>query len=105
MSHQVVEQLAGLSSRVDNLVANTTGDACRQLESLQERLEKLTLAAISADLQESQSGYAGALSAITSANETIGEGDAQIQQISKTIALIAKAADAVESLVKKAAAM
>jgi len=31
--------------------------------------------------------------------------DLQIQQISRTIALIAKAADAVESLVKTAAAM
>jgi hypothetical protein len=103
MAHDIAEQIAGLASRVDNLVAQTTGGDCRKLESLQERLEKLTLVVIAEELDASATEYQDALALLQTANDQIGEGDRQIQQISKTIKLIAKAADAVESLAKKAA--
>ncbi len=105
MSHEVAEQISGLASRVDNLVAHTTGQDCRTLETLQDRLEKLTLVLIAEDLDDTAKDYNDALAALQAANKEIGDGDHQIQQIAATIKLIAKAADAAESLAKKAATL
>src|SRR5262245_10214025 len=101
-SHDLVEATAGLASRVDNLVAQNTGDDCRQLERQQARLEKLTLAAIASALDESSQDYRDALAALDEARKTIDAADERIQQISRVIALVAKAADVVEAVVKKA---
>jgi hypothetical protein len=103
MAHDIAEQIAGLASRVDNLVTQTTGDDCRELERLQERLEKLTLVLIAEELKSSEQEYQDALGALRTANDEIDKGDRQIQQISKTIKLIARAADVAEGLAKKAA--
>jgi hypothetical protein len=101
-SHELVERVAGLASRVDNLVTVYTGDECRDLERQQKRLEKLTLAAIVTALDESAKQYKDALAALDEATEEIGEGEEKIQQIARVIKLVAKAADVAESLLKKA---
>jgi len=101
-SHDLAEKTAGLTSRVDNLVAIQTGPECRELERQQARLEKLTLAAITAALDESSKRYKDALAALDTANEAIGEGDEKMQQISRIIKIVAQAADVVETLLKKA---
>jgi hypothetical protein len=100
-SHDLVDATAGLASRADNLVAQHTGEDCRELERQQERLEKLTLAVITAALDESSQSYRDALGALNTANNTIGEGDRKIEQISRVITLVAKAADLVEAVLKK----
>ncbi len=104
MSHELVEKTAGLASRVDNLVALQTGDDCRTLERQQERLEKLTLAAIAEKLDASSKEYQTALAALDAAIQTIGEAEKGIQNVTKVIGLVAKAADLVEQVLKAAAA-
>ena len=103
MAHDLTEKTAGLASRVDNLVALETGDDSRALEALQERLEKRTLASIVANLHDSEKKYQDAVAALDNATDIIGEADHQIQNISKAIKLIAKAADLVEAAIKAAA--
>jgi len=101
-THELVEKTAGLASRVDNLVAQHTGEDCRALEREQARLEKLTLVAITVALDESSRRYKDALAALQGAIDEVGEGDQRIEKVSKVIKMVAKAADAVESLLKKA---
>lgn len=101
-THKLVEKTAGLASRVDNLVAQHTGDECRALEREQARLEKLTLVAITVALDESSRRYEGAIAALQSAIDAVGDGERRIQKVSRVIKLVAKAADAVEGLLKKA---
>jgi hypothetical protein len=104
-SHELVEKTAGLASRVDNLVVQHTGDDCRELRRQQERLEKLTLAAIVASLDDSARAYKDAIAALEGAIQVIGEGEERIERISRIIKIIAKAADAVEGVLKKASGL
>lgn len=104
-SHELVEKTAGLASRVDTLVTQHTGEDCRELERQQARLEKLTLVAIAAALDESAKTYKDAIVALEGAITEIGEGEKKIERISRIIKLIAKAADAVEGVLKKASGL
>ena len=103
MSHELVEKTAGLASRVDDLVTRCVGDECREFEKQQAHLEKLTLAAISAKLDESSKKYTAALAALTDAIDTIDKAKAKIEKISQVIKLTAKAAELVEKALKAAA--
>ena len=100
MSHELAEKTAGLASRVDNLVALQTGEGSRMLELQQERLEKLALAAIAADLAASEANYQAAIKGLNAAINRIGDADKAIQKISGVIKLVARAADLVEAALK-----
>ena len=100
MSHELAEKTAGLASRVDNLVALQTGEDSRMLELQQERLEKLALAAIAADLEASEANYQAAIRGLNAAISRIGNADKAIQKISGVIKLVARAADLVEAALK-----
>jgi hypothetical protein len=104
-SHELVEKTAGLASRVDNLVIQHTGQECRELEFQQARLEKLTLVAITAALDESAKAYKDALAGLDGAIDAIGEGEERIERISRIIKLVARAADGVEGVLKKASGL
>ena len=103
MSHELVEKTAGLASRVDTLVTHHVGPDCRELEKLQDRLEKLTLATIVAQLKDSEESYKAAVAALTTAIDTIGDAERRIDRISEVIRLTAKAASLVEAAVRAAA--
>lgn len=104
MAHELAEKTTGLASRVNNLAVNHTGEDSRQLLQEQDRLAKLALAAIVQDLNDEQAEYKAALKGLNEAIDYIGEADKEIEGVAKAIRLVAKAADLVEKVLKKATA-
>jgi uncharacterized protein YukE len=101
--HALVEGLAGLASRVDNLVHLSEGDASRTFEEQQARLAKLVLVAIAQDMDETNKAYGDSVNAVNAAIEAIGKADKKIRNVAQVIKLVAKALDTAEKLLKKAA--
>lgn len=101
--HELAECLAGLASRVDNLMHLTIGEESRTLEDQQDRLVKLALVAIARDMDATNRKYQTAVTRVRAASEAIGDADEQIQNVAAVIGLVAKALDAAEGLLKKAA--
>jgi hypothetical protein len=101
--HELAERLAGLASRVDNLMHLTIGEESRTLEDQQDRLVKLALVAIARDMDATNKKYQNAVTRVRTASEAIGDADRRIQNVADVIALVAKALDAAEGLLKKAA--
>ena len=99
--HALVEGLAGLASRVDALSHLTGGDQSRALEDQEDRLAKLTLAAIALDMDATNAKYKDAVSRVQDAIDTIGDGDKKIRNVAQVIAKVAKALDVAEKLVTK----
>src|SRR5262245_47582839 len=101
--HELAERLAGLASRVDNLMHLTIGEDSRTLEDQQDRLVKLSLVAIAQDMDGTNKKYQNAVARVRAASEVIGDADKQIQNVAQIISLVAKALDAAEGILKKAA--
>lgn len=101
--HELAERLAGLASRVDNLMHLTIGEDSRTLEDQQDRLVKLSLVAIAQDMDGTNKKYQNAVARVRAASEVIGDADKQIQNVAQIITLVAKALDAAEGILKKAA--
>jgi uncharacterized protein YukE len=101
--HELAERLAGLASRVDNLVHVTVGEDSRTLEDQQDRLAKLALVAIAQAMDATNKRYQNAVKQVKEATEAIGDADKRIQNVAEIITLVAKALDAAEGLLKKAA--
>jgi hypothetical protein len=101
--HELAECLAGLASRVDNLMHLTIGEESRTLEDQQDRLVKLALVAIARDMDATNRKYQTAVTRARAASEAIGDADERIQNVAAVIGLVAKALDAAEGLLKKAA--
>ena len=101
--HALAEGLAGLASRVENLVHLTEGDDSRTFQQQEDRLTKLALAAIAAEMDATNAAYKGAVRQVQGAIDTIGAADRKIQNVAKVIRLVAKALDAAEKVVEKAA--
>jgi uncharacterized protein YukE len=99
----LVEGLAGLASRVDNLVHVTEGEASRTFEDQQARLVKLALVAIAQDMDATNKAYRDSVASVNAAITAIGDADKKIQNVAQVIKLVAKALDAAEKLLKKAA--
>jgi hypothetical protein len=91
MSHELSELTSGLSSRVNNLAVLESGNDCRVLLEQQDRLAKLTMAAIVKNLNEEQASYKEALIGLNDAIKYIGEADKKIDNVAKAIKLTAKA--------------
>jgi hypothetical protein len=103
VDHELAERLAGLASRVDNLVHLTIGEESRTLEDQQDRLAKLVLVAIAQDMDATNKRYQHAVDSVKVATAAIGEADRRIENVAKIISIVAKALDAAETLLKKAA--
>jgi ABC-type transporter Mla subunit MlaD len=101
--HALAETLAGLASRLDDLVHGTTGDDSRRCEEQQERLEKLTLAAIAAHIDATNARYRTAVDSVQAAIDEIDAADRKLENIARVITIVAKAADVAEKLLEKAA--
>jgi hypothetical protein len=101
--HDLVEQLASLASRVNNLAAYQSGDDSWQLMKLQDRLSTDAMVAIKQNLDSSDAQYKAALTDLKGAIAFIGNAQAKIADVAKAIQLIAKAADLAEAAIKKAA--
>jgi len=100
MNHNLVEKLAGLASRVNNLGAYHTGETSRQLLEIEDNLAKLTLVAIRKDLNEEHESYQEALNGLNEALDYIGEADKNIAGIAEAIKFAVKAIDSVEKVLK-----
>jgi hypothetical protein len=103
VDHELAERLAGLASRVDNLVHLTVGEESRTLEDQEDRLAKLALVAIAQDMDATNKKYQNAVASVTAATEAIGDADRRIENVARIISIVAKALDAAETLLKKAA--
>jgi hypothetical protein len=101
MAHELTEKLAGLASRVNDLAVATTGEPSRELLALQKRLTQQTLEAIAQALDAQDAAYKKAMGALDDAIDAIDEADEAIEGIARKIRIAAKAADAVEKLLKK----
>ena len=99
MSHELAEKLAGLTSRVNNLAVNQTGDESRELMALQDRLAKLQMAAILKDLRAEREEYQAALNGLNEAIAYIGEAKTSIQKVANAIKIVAKAAELADKAV------
>jgi hypothetical protein len=100
--HVLVERLAGLASRVDNLAHACVGEESRKLQEQQDRLAKLTLVAIARELDATNRKYKDAVASLTAAIEEIDEADERIENIARVVKLVSKALGAAESLLGKA---
>jgi hypothetical protein len=101
--HTLAEGLAGLASRVDNLVHLQDDEDSRALEDQEDRLAKLALVAINQDIQATNQRYKAAVATVQDAIDAIGDADKKIENVARVIKLVAKALDAAEKLLKKAA--
>jgi ABC-type transporter Mla subunit MlaD len=101
--HELAEGLAGLASRVDNLVHLQDGDDSRTLEDQQDRLAKVALAIIAQDMDATNQRYQRAVESVQAATDAIGDADKRIENVARVIKLVAKALDAAEKLLAKAA--
>jgi hypothetical protein len=99
--HELAENLAGLASRVDNLVHLTLGNDSRTLQDQEERLAKLTLVAIARDMDATNELYRDAVTSVQAATSLIGDADKRIQHIAQVIKAVADAVDAAEQVLKK----
>lgn len=102
MSHDLAEKLSGLSSRVNNLAVNTTGEYSRKLLEEQDRLAKLSLVVIVKELNAEHESYKKAIKELNKAINFIGDATKKIEDIVKAIKLIAKAAEIAEKAVETA---
>jgi DNA repair ATPase RecN len=100
--HELAERLAGLASRVDNLMHLTIGAESRILQDQQDRLVKMALVAIVQEMEATNRKYQTAVKRVTEASEAIGDADESIQNVAEIISVVAKALDAAEGLLKKA---
>jgi ABC-type transporter Mla subunit MlaD len=103
VDHELAERLAGLASRVDNLGHLTIGEESRTLEDQQDRLAKLVLVAIAQDMDATNKKYQNAVASVKAATAAIGDADKKIENVAKIISIVAKALDAAETILKKAA--
>ena len=103
MNHDLVEKLAGLASRVNNMAILHTGETSRQLLEIQDNLAKLALLAIKMDLNQEQSSYQEALKGLNEAINYVGEANKDIEGTAEAIQLVVKAVDSVEKVLKKVA--
>jgi hypothetical protein len=101
--HALAEGLAGLASRVDSLSRLAEGGDGRALEVQQDRLTKLVLVAIAREMDAANAQYRDAVTQVTAATGAVSDADKKIQKVADVIALIAKALDAAEKVLTKAA--
>lgn len=102
MSHELAEKLSGLSSRVNNLAVNTTGENSRKLMEEQDQLAKLSLAAIVKDLDATHPKYIEAITGLNKAIAFIDDTTADIEKVAEAIRLVAKAAEFAEKAIETA---
>jgi hypothetical protein len=100
--HALAEGLAGLASRIDNLVHATAGDDSRTLEEQEDRLAKLALVAIAQEMDATNAAYGNAVARVNAAIAAVGQADKRIEHVAQVIKLVATALDAAEQLLKKA---
>ena len=101
--HALAEGLAGLASRVDGLSQLAEGGDRDALTAEADRLTKLLLVAIARDMDATSAQYQDAVNQVAAATGAIGAADQKIQKVADVIALVAKALDVAEKVVKKAA--
>ena len=101
--HTLAEGLAGLASRVDSLSRLAEGADSRALEAQEDRLTKLVLVAIAQEMDATNAQYRDAVSQVTAAIGAVGDADKKIQKVAEVITLIARALDAAEKVITKAA--
>jgi len=101
--HALAEGLAGLASRVDSLSHAASDDDKGQLEAQADRLAKLALVAIAQDMDATNARYRDAVGQVSAAIDALGAADKKIENVAHVIALVAKALDVAEKVVKKAA--
>lgn len=99
-NHQLVENTAGLASRINNLAVLTTGPECRTLLEQQDELTKLAMAAIVRDLNAERQAYQTALNDLQAAIAYIGEANKKVANVAKAIKMVAKAIASVSKLLK-----
>lgn len=103
MAHELAEKTGGLASRVNDAAIVHTGSDSRALLELQDRLAKLTLAAIVKDLKAEHADYKQAMKALDEAIGFVGEARERIANVAKAIQLVTKAAELAEKAIKTAA--
>lgn len=96
MSHELAEKTAGLASRINNLTVHHTGNHCRKLIELQDRLAKLTLLAIVNELNAEHEAYQKAITGINEAIDFIGEADKKLKKINEAINVVTQTIDCIE---------
>jgi hypothetical protein len=104
MGHELVENVGGLASRVNNLAIHHTGTESRAFLELQDRLAKLELVAIVQDLKAEHEDYKQAIQGLNNAITFIGEATRRTGKVAETIQLVATAASLAERAIKTAAA-
>lgn len=90
-SHQLAEKTTGLASRVNNLAVGTTGPDSRRLREQEDELAKLSLVAITKDLNAEDPLYQEAVASIERANITVEQAEVKIDQVAQAIELVAQA--------------
>jgi ABC-type transporter Mla subunit MlaD len=101
--HALAEGLAGLASRIDSLSQLAEGRDKEALKVDADRVTKLLLVAIARDMDATNAQYQDAVNQVTAATGAIGDADKKIQKVADTIAMVAKALDVAEKVLKKAA--
>ncbi len=97
-NHQLVENAAGLASRVNNLAVLVTGPDSRTLLEQQDELTKLAMAAIVKDLNAERQAYQTALNDLQAAITYMEEASKKVADVAKVIKLVAKAIVSVSKL-------
>ncbi|UCE05451.1 MAG: hypothetical protein JSW07_17840 [bacterium] len=102
MENDLNEKLEGLESKVKDLSVQYTGETSKQLLEAQDKLAKLTLAAIVQELNKEHEAYKEAILGLNKAIDFISDADKKIEGITEVIKLTAKAIDLVEKALKNA---
>jgi ABC-type transporter Mla subunit MlaD len=101
--HALAEGLAGLASRIDSLSQLAEGRDKEALKVDADRVTKLLLVAIARDMDATNAQYQDAVNQVAAATGAIGDADKKVQKVADTIAMVAKALDVAEKVLKKAA--
>ena len=102
MENDLSKKLKRLEAKVKDLSVQYTGETGKQLLEAQDKLAKITLAAIVQKLNEEHEAYQEAISGLNEAIDFIGDADKKIEGITEVIKLTAKAIDLVEKALKNA---
>jgi hypothetical protein len=93
MDHALVEQLAGLSSRIKSLRVSYNDAESKKLMDLQDKLVSLFNDAMERDMQADNEQYQSAVNQLSQAITIIGEGNEKVDKIEEIINVVTKAID------------
>lgn len=100
--HALAELLAGLASRVNNMVANERGAPSHELLALQNDLMDLERIVVIRRLSARHAKYKAAVEALEDAIETVGDAQDEIDDVAVFIRRVKKAVALVEKAIAAA---